>query len=145
MTLLRALVLASVCFVLFKFFFIPIRVTGNSMYPTYRNGGVNLVNRLAYRNHPPRRGDVVAIRMAGEHVLIMKRVIGLPGEVLSVRRDRVLINGRELDEPYLLERADWASGSILLGPDEWFVVGDNRRISDAGPVHEDQIVGKVVF
>ena len=144
-TFIRALVLAVACFVVFKFFLIPIRVTGNSMSPTYRNGGINLVNRMAYRHHPPQRGDVVAIRTSGESVLIMKRIIGLPGELLSVRRNRVLINGRELDEPYLVERADWARGSRRLGPDEYFVAGDNREISDFGPVSPDRIVGKVLF
>ena len=54
------------------------------MLPTYRDHGVNFVNRLAYVFHEPRRGDVVAIRtLAGEHVMYMKRIVGLPGETVT--------------------------------------------------------------
>lgn len=144
-TLARVAALIVVTFVLFKFLFIPIQVVGNSMAPTYRNGSYRLVNRLSYRKHPPRRGDVVAIRLPGTRVMEMKRIIGLPGERISVRRDTVYINGEALDEPYLKNKVPWARFDQTLGENEFYVVGDNRGISEHDRVQRERIVGKVVF
>jgi len=99
-TLVRVTVLAVTCFVVFRFILLPARIEGISMLPTYKDRSVNLVNRLAYRWHEPRRGDVVGIRLAGPHVMYMKRIIGLPGETVAFVNGRVLINGEVLDEPY---------------------------------------------
>src|SRR5689334_21380194 len=87
-TAIRALVLALFCFVLFKFFVfrvivLPVRIEGYSMFPTYHDRGVNFVYRLAYRHSPPQRGDVVGIRMAGPSVMLMKRIVGMPGETVA--------------------------------------------------------------
>src|SRR5438874_5209301 len=62
-TLARLIVLILVSFVLFKFLFLPIRVVGNSMVPTYHDGRINFINRLAFRWHGPKRGDVVAVQL----------------------------------------------------------------------------------
>jgi len=146
-TLARVVVLIIVTFVLFKFLFIPIRLEGNSMWPTYQHHAIKLVNKLAYRKHPPRRGDIVAIRLPGTKVMEVKRIIGLPGERVSVRwlTGRVYINGEPLDEPYLKSQVRWVAEPRLLGDNEYFVVGDNRPISEFGPVPIQRIVGKVVF
>ena len=58
------------------------------MLPTYRSNRVNFVNRLSYRFHEPRRGDVVAIRLSGFSVMFMKRIIGLPGESVAFHEVR---------------------------------------------------------
>ncbi len=90
-TLARIVVLVAVCVVTFKFVLLPIRVEGISMEPTYHDRRVNCVNRLAYWRHAPQRGDVVAIRFSdpGEfsapRAMLMKRIIGLPGESVSFR------------------------------------------------------------
>ena len=144
-TLARVAALVIVTFVLFKFLFIPIQVVGNSMAPTYRNGSYRLVNRLSYRKHPPGRGDVVAIRLPGTRVMEMKRIIGLPSERISVRRDTVYINGEALVEPYLKNRVRWGPFDRTLGENEFYVVGDNRGISEHDAIQSDRIVGKVVF
>jgi hypothetical protein len=65
-TFARIIVLVVACFIVFKFILLPIRVTGISMLPTYKNHSVNFVNQLAYSRHEPRRGDVVSIRLAGK-------------------------------------------------------------------------------
>src|SRR4029453_17392296 len=101
------LVLAAVSFVTFKWILIPIRTQGSSMLPTYGPGELNLVNRLAYTSSFPTRGDIVAIQMAGPHVLYVKRVIGLPGERVSVSQGLVQINGVTLTEPYVRNRRPW--------------------------------------
>src|SRR5438552_17818694 len=99
-TLARLIVLILVTFVLFKFLFLPIRVVGNSMVPTYHNGRINFINRLAFRWHGPKRGDVVAVQLDKIRLVLLKRVVGSPGERIAVRTGRVVMNGRTLAEPY---------------------------------------------
>src|ERR1041385_285708 len=85
-TLIRIAVLVVVTVVVFKFVLLPIRVIGKSMMPTYKDHGINAVNRLAYLSHPPQRGDVVGIRFtetANPRIMLMKRIIGLPGETVA--------------------------------------------------------------
>src|SRR3954468_13857468 len=91
-TLVRILVLASLSFVIFKWVLIPIRAEGISMEPTYQSGSLNLVNRLAYQYRKPDRGDIIAIKLAGPHVLYVKRIIGLPGEHIGIEHGQVYIN-----------------------------------------------------
>src|SRR5215831_2761166 len=103
-TLVRIVVLVITAFVLTRFVFLPIRVDGGSMLPTYKERGVNFVNRLAYLLHEPRRGDVVGIRLAEQsiwfpHFLYMKRIVGLPGETVAFHGGHAFINGKVLDEP----------------------------------------------
>jgi signal peptidase I len=148
-TLARAGFLLLSSLVTFKFLIFPIRVVGISMIPAYRNGTVNLVNRISYSNSKPRRGDVVAIRMAGEKSLLLKRIIALPGERLAIRRGVVTINGVPLAEPYVLSNRTWNSPEIHLRDNEYFVIGDNRtmdqRWHDFGVRKREDILGKVIF
>jgi len=148
-TLLRVAVLIVTCFIVFRFILLPARIEGISMLPTYKDRSVNFVNRLAYRWHEPRRGDVVGIRLAGPHVMYMKRIIGLPGETVSFVNGRVQINGEVLDEPYEKTPCDWNRPPIKLGPDEYFVVGDNRTMPSEnhvfGKAGRDRIIGKAIL
>jgi signal peptidase I len=148
-TAVRILVLAGVSFVTFKWLLIPIRTEGSSMLPTYAPDQLRLVNRLAYFKAVPTRGDIVAIQMAGPHVLYVKRVIGLPGERVAVRAGSVTINGAVLSEPYVRHRRPWDVDEVTLGPGEYFVMGDNRGMSvgdhDFGRVDLPRILGRVVF
>lgn len=148
-TAVRVLVLAATSFITFKWLLIPIRTEGSSMLPTYAPDKFNLVNRFAYSAARPTRGDVIAIRMAGPRVLYVKRVIGLPGERVSVREGTVFINGSALSEPYVRHRRAWEVAEVSLGPTEYFVMGDNRGMSSAdhdfGRVEAERILGKVVF
>ena len=147
-TLARAVVLAILCFVVFKFVLLHIRVEGISMLPTYQDGSAHFVNRLAYLWHEPRRGDVVSIRLAGVHLMYLKRIIGLPGETVAFVNGQVLINDQVLDEPYEKLSCDWNLPPEKLGPDEYFVVGDNRTMPPEnhtfGKVERDRIVGKTI-
>jgi signal peptidase I len=145
-TVTRLIVLILVSFVLFKFLFLPIRVVGNSMVPTYHNGRLNLINRLAFHWHGPKRGDVVAVQLDRSRLVLLKRVVGLPGERVAVRAGLVVVNGRTLDEPYAkVSENPPSQREIVLGPDEYFVIGDNRDISAYGAVHQHEFIGKVVF
>jgi len=145
-TVARIIVLILVSFVLFRFLFVPIRVVGNSMVPTYRDGRINLINRLAFRWHGPKRGDVVAVQLDNTRLVLLKRVVGLPGERIAVQAGRVVANGRTLDEPYArVSDSPPSQREIALGSDEYFVIGDNRDISAYGVVHQHEVIGKVVF
>jgi len=149
-TLIRVVVLVATCGVIFGFVLLPIRVTGISMLPTYSNGALNLVNRLAYLWHEPQRGDVVSIRLTGPHGLFMKRIIGLPGETVAFVNGRVFINGKMLAEPYEAKLScDWNSPPVTLAADEYFFVGDNRSMPREDHTHGVKkriyIVGKVLL
>ena len=145
-TLARAVTLVAVSFVLFKFVFIPIRIEGTSMMPAYRDGRINLINRLAYRWRGPARRDVVAVRQDRHRLVLLKRVVGLPGERIKVRSGYVFINGERLEEPYAKGSSVPSSGDeVLLGPNEYFVIGDNRDVSVYGVVFLREIIGKAVF
>jgi signal peptidase I len=145
-TLARLSVLVVVSVVLFRFLFIGIRVTGHSMEPTYRDGRINFVNRISYRHHGPNRGDVVAVREDDSRLVLLKRVVGLPGERVAVRRGKVIINGRALDEPYARgNEIPPTRGEARLQANEYFVIGDNRDITAYGVVYRHEIIGKVVF
>jgi signal peptidase I len=140
LTLLRVLVWAAVCVVVFKVLLVHVRVDGISMLPTCPDHAVYWVNRLAYLWHDPQRGDVVAIRFVKAddaisrlelpHVMLLKRIIGLPGETVAFVNGRVLINGKVLDEPYETRNYPcyWNRPPVTLGPNQYFVVGDNRSM-----------------
>lgn len=148
-TLIRIAAVVILSIITFNLVLLPIRVTGISMSPTYRDHSINLVNRLAYYLHEPRRGDVVSIRFAGDHVTYMKRIIGLPGETIGFTHGRVIVNGNPLPEPYEKSACDWDVPAVQLGPDEYYVVGDNRTMPAEdhvfGKVTRDRIIGRVLL
>jgi len=151
-TLARIAVLVIVCVLVFKFVLVPVRIQGPSMLPTCRENQIHLVNRLAYGFHAPRRGDVVAIQMiqmAGQHVMLLKRIVGLPGETVAFHDGRLFINGQMLDEPYVRYSCDWEMKPVTVGPDWYYVVGDNRSMAWAdhhqGRAPRERIVGKLLL
>lgn len=132
------------------FFFTAMVVRGKSMVPNYQDGEVLTVNKIAYVVDSPKRGDVVAMYFPGEtEKRFIKRVVGLPGERVSIRSGRIYLNDQLFKESYL-------NSSLLTQPDldrklvagEYFVMGDNRgNSSDSrawGPVPESFIIGKAV-
>ena len=148
-TLVRVLVLAVVSFVTFGWVLIPIRAEGISMEPTYQSGSLRLLNRLAYRYRKPERGDIVGIKLAGPHVLYVKRIIALPGEHILISRGQVYINGTILAEPYVRNRRGWDIPEVTLTAREYYVIGDNRGMRaadhDFGRVDVSRILGRVIF
>jgi signal peptidase I len=150
-TLVRIVVIVAVVVLLRLFVLFPIRVDCPSMLPTYREDSVNVVNALAYLRHEPCRGDVVAIRFTGKSIMLMKRVVGLPGETVEFVEGRLWINGRVLDEPYLKFSCNWEfkPEHWQLGDDEYYVVGDNRSMAAGdhkqGVAKRERIVGKVML
>jgi len=141
-----------VALVIRAFFLAAFYIPSESMVPTLQKGDRVLVNKLSYKLHDVHRGDVVVFgRPPNEPDNgikdLIKRVIGLSGETIEVRDCKVLINGQTLSESYV---KSWTRTCTYaphqIGPDEVFVMGDNRDDSQDsryfGPIKESLIVGR---
>jgi signal peptidase I len=127
------------------------RVEGQSMEPNLHSDQRLVVEKLSYRFHGPQRFDIVVIEMPsqGEELLI-KRVIGLPGETVEFKDGHVFVNGQMLEESFTSEDTQAGrQGTITVPPLHVFVLGDNRnRSNDSrsfGPVPIENIVGRAWF
>lgn len=136
------------------------RIHGRSMTPTLKNGQWAFVTRFDYLLGRPRRGDVVICFFPGRMMkrlpflrqMMVKRVVGLPGETIAFEEGAVIIDGAPLREPYLdplYTRRKPTRGPVALGDDEYYVLGDNRDGSHdsraVGALPRRMIVGRVRF
>lgn len=150
---------AAVAILLRLFVLSMARIKGSSMLPTLRNGNWAFVWRLPYLFGRPRRGDVVICHFPGRRLKrlpflpqsFVKRVMGLPGETLEFVEGILYVDGQPLEEPFLSPahtRYLRSRPPITLGPDEYYVLGDNRDASNdsrrVGPLKRRAIVGRVV-
>ena len=142
------LVAAAVYFVL-EFATGRFRVDGPSMQPNLYTGQYVLADKIAYLLGSPQRGDVVVAHPSiarGE--AFIKRLMGLPGDTITIRGGQVWIDGQLATEPYIAAPPDY-SGSWTLGPDQYFLLGDNRNDSSDshvwGPVTRGEITGKALI
>ena len=147
--LFQTVLVAGLLFLAVNLLTARIRVEGISMEPNLHDGQFVVVNRLAYRWSQPERGDIIVFHFPlNPERRFIKRVIGLPGEEVTVRGGQVYINGELIDEPYL-NAAPRYSGDWTLGPDEIFVLGDNRNNSSDsqnwGALPLGEIIGKAVL
>jgi len=129
------------------------RVFGQSMEPNLHTDQRLVVEKISY-NHwwhvrGPQRGDVVVLRLDANSELLIKRVIGLPGDRAEIRNGQVFINGVSLVEPYLTQPTYGDYGPIDVPPLHLFVLGDNRGFSNDsrtfGPISLDNVVGRAWF
>ncbi len=129
----------------------PFIVSGASMDPTFANGQYLIVDELSYRLGNPSRGDVIIFRPPrAPQEFYIKRIIGLPGEVVSIQDGTVRItSGTDtfaLDETYVKNSGNGGDATYTVGQDEYFVMGDNRpESSDSrvwGMLPRDHIVGR---
>ncbi|MDB6037428.1 MAG: signal peptidase [Verrucomicrobiales bacterium] len=144
-TFVRILFWVASSFLLFKFVLVPIRVRGESMNPTLRNGSIHLVNRWAYRWHPPQRGDIVTVTVENHGLFLVKRVVAMPGERFSVHDGSVFIDGDRLNEPYLKQPTLGKYREVKLLPSHYIVMGDNRAVSETWERDMSEVLGKVLF
>lgn len=126
-------------------------VPSGAMSPTVTPGDRVVADTWRYRDTPPAPGDIVIFKFDDEFLLI-KRVVGVPGDTIELRGPLLVRNGSPVDEPYLnLERGSRPPdvAPLTLGADEFFILGDNRGNSyDSrlrGPVARDHIYGRVEF
>lgn len=150
----------SIFLVVYLFFMQPHQVNGQSMEPTLISKEYVLTDKVSYQTGNPRRGDVVVFHAPesagcaeGTGCDFIKRLIGLPGDIVLIRDDKVYVNGEPLAEPYLAEGVISPPGvftrgerEIVLGQDEYFAIGDNREHSSDsrawGPITKSSIVGR---
>lgn len=130
----------------------PFIVSGSSMVPTFENGQYLIVDEITYRFEEPKRGDVIVFRYPNDtKKFFIKRIIGLPGEIVDVKKEETIItnkenpNGFTLDQSYVANHSE-DNSHIVLKDDEYFVMGDNRSgSSDSrswGPVQKKLLVGR---
>lgn len=154
-TLLYILFVLLMVYLLINFVGQRTEVKGSSMEPTLFDEDQLLVDKITYRFKDPQRFDIIVFPYQyQENIFYIKRIIGLPGETVQIDAEgNIFIDGEVLYESYGREviRADkvgLASEPILLGEDEYFVMGDNRnnssdsRIDAVGNIHRDDIVGR---
>jgi signal peptidase I len=125
------------------------RVYGSSMQPNLHTNERLVVEKLSYRFHSPQRGDIVILRDPdGGPDLLIKRVVGLPGERVMVADGQVFVDGVALDEPYLNQVTSGNGRSWSVPPLHVFVMGDNRGASrDSrifGSIPMESILGRAV-
>lgn len=138
----------------------PVRVEGNSMYPTLLDQEVGAVNMLLVKLEGIERYDVVVVHNDNQDENWVKRVIGMPGDTIFCKNDVVYVNGEAIDEPYLNEEYvketrnkngyfTYDFDEVTLGDDEYFLMGDNRVVSldsrAVGPFKGEQIIGKDAY
>ena len=154
--LIETLILALLIFLVLQFSIQNYRVEGSSMNPTLRQEQHLLANKLVYLRldpedltslvpfvdveideslflfHGPKRGEVIIFRFPQNPTRdFVKRVIGVPGDVVEIRQGQVFVNGEGLDEPYITHpKPAEIKGPFHMPPNSYFVLGDNRRASD---------------
>lgn len=147
---IQTIVLALLLFVAINFITARIRVDGQSMEPTFHNGDYVVVNRLAYQIGDIERGDVVVFPYPLDPQRdLIKRVIGLPGDRVSVISGIVYVNDAALQEEYISEPPVDSMSQVTVPDGYVFLMGDNRNDSQDsrswGPVAIDKLIGKAVF
>jgi len=125
------------------------RVTGSCMEPHLSTGGRLVANKLAYLFDPPRRGDVIVFDYPRDPSQVyVKRVIGLPGDTVAVRDGQVYVNDKPLPEPYRILTAHGDTSPQHVPAGQYFVMGDNRDVSDDsrswGDLPRRDIIGRAV-
>lgn len=148
--LVETVLLTLVIFFMIRFAIENYRIEGYSMEPNFHDGQFLLVNKINYLIGHPQRGDVIVFRypysQPNNPKNYIKRIIGLPGEKVQVTNGKVYVNDVRMDEPFPFNHAAYDWGPVTVGPDEYFVLGDNRpESSDShswGLLPARNIIGK---
>ena len=126
-------------------------VIGNSMVPTLEDGNQLVTDKITYRFREPERFDIIVFPHEPVNEFYIKRIIGMPGETVEIGEDGVIyINGEVLEENYGYGQTapQERTGEIVLGEDEYFVLGDNREVSldsryrEVGNIPRSIIIGR---
>ncbi len=149
--LAKLLTVSAVVLFLLEYTCFYTRQDGSSMEPTVPKGSAVFINRLSYLWSEPHRYDVAAFYDEKEDRILVKRIIGLPGETVQILSGEIIINGvRLIDKdiyPAAVDIPGLAAGEVVLGPDEYFVLGDNpsqsqdSRFESTGNVSGDSLRG----
>lgn len=155
--IIKDIIIAVVIAFIVLQFVSPTVVKESSMEPTLYENNYLFLSKQSYRFGEPKAGDIIVFRSDlltddGKKKLLIKRVIGLPGDEVIVTDNKVYVNGTEIKEDYIKEQGNVPGEVNLVVPeDELFCMGDNREVSRdsrdplVGTVHEEDVVGKAVF
>ena len=146
------LIAIGLALVIIVFLYQPVKVEGTSMAPLLSDQERIFINKFVYRFEPIQRRDVVVFWYPLDRSKsFIKRIIGLPGEMVEIRQGIVYVNGRAIEEPYVPTQYEDMSdfGPIRVPRDSYFVMGDHRISSNDsrvfGPVASKYIYGRAVF
>jgi signal peptidase I len=154
--IVETIVLTLLMFLIIRFAIQNFNVDGTSMEPNLHNGELILVDKWTYLFRPPARGDVIVF-VAPPHpdMDYVKRVIGVPGDIITIRDTVVIVDGVTLNETYVDPRnqgnlfANKNITNLVVPPNDYFVLGDNRAVSsdsrDWGFVPKANIIGRAAF
>ena len=150
--LIYILVIIVISYLVITFVGQRTQVSGSSMETTLSDGEQLIVDKISYRFRDPNRYDIVVFPYQYEkNTYYIKRIIGLPGETVQIVDGYVYIDGQKLDEHYgneVMENPGLAADPVVLGDDEYFVLGDNRnnsqdsRAANVGVIHRDDLLGR---
>lgn len=146
----ETLLLAVILFLVINTLTGRYQVYGQSMEPSLHDGQYLLASKVVYWLHPPERGDVVVLDppKSNDNIPYIKRIIGLPGDVVEAHDQRVWVNGVALNEPYINAPPNYV-GNWVVADEEYFVLGDNRNNSSDshswGILPRDHVLGKAIF
>lgn len=122
-------------------------VYGQSMEPNLSAYQRLIIDKISYHLHSPYRNDIVVVDLPEMDEMLVKRIVGLPGETIELRNGYVLIDGQPLKESFPHELSLQNLPPVRLGPLEYFVLGDNRDNSNDsrsfGPIYRESIIGRV--
>ncbi len=153
-TIVQAAVIAALGLFVARYLFFAARTGSKSMEPTVMPGSVVFTDRIAYRLTDPKRFDVITFRRLSrtqDNDILVRRVVGLPGETIRIEKGTVYIDGEELDVSSCISEITSdgiAEESIRLSDNEYFVLGDmpanseDSRSSTVGVVQRSQMIGK---
>ena len=146
------MIVVAIMFFVIKFVGQRTIVIGDSMNPTLHENENLITDKITYRFKEPKRFDIIEFPYKDNtSKLLIKRIIGMPGETVQIKNGRVYINDHELNENYgnaIMNDGGVADNAIILGEDEYFVLGDNRnnsqdsRFASVGNVHRSDIIGR---
>lgn len=141
----------------YLFLFSPQEINGSSMFPTFVDKELLITNKIVYKLHTPKRGEVVIFKSPmNKEIDYIKRVIGLPGETIMLKDSSFYIDGQKLPEPYLASTVVTTAESFLkegvpftIPAGTYFVSGDNRPHSsdsrEFGPIALTDFIGQALF
>jgi len=115
------------------------------MEPTYKDGQLNICFRLTYLFYEPKRFDVVAVRYAGNRVMLLKRIVALEGEQVEFRDGTLFVDGQLEEEPYVSNPYHWNLPPRHVGKGNVYLAGDNRSVPmerhDFGQTSMNRLIG----
>ena len=127
--LLRILCIAAGAFLLFRYVFRPMFISGGSMLPAYPEHGFIFCFAPAFAFSPPERGEVCVFSFAGERIMLLKRVLAFENETVEFRDGVLYVDGHVQEEPYVKLRGEpWNMAPVKVAPGKVFVLGDNRSM-----------------